>query len=269
MSETNKTSKKETLMLIFAVIIVVGGIAAIFIKPQWKINMKPSKNNQTANESSTKSTIPVITASELKEKIDNQENIYILDVQGEEYYLTKHIPSSMNIPYEQIEARIKEIPNNKEIITTCTNNSSCQTSTKAAELLSSKGLKNVKDFKDGIAGWEEQNYPIISGFEAIYKSIDIDQLKQKIDNKEDIAILDIRDKEDYDKTHIKNSINIPLEEVANRIKELPRNKELIVYDKTGNRSKLIVESLTKKGFTQAINLINGYPEWQNKDYPIE
>lgn len=268
MSESYKASKKETIMLIFAVIIVVGGIVAIFVKPQWKLNIKPSKTNQY-DQTNTESNITTITASELKDKIDNQENIYILDVQSEQNYLTKHIPGSINIPYEQLEARIKEIPNNKEIITTCTNDNTCKTSTKAAELISSKGLKNVKSFKDGVTGWEEQNYPIISGFEAIYKSINLDQLKQKIDNKEDITILDIRDKENYDKSHIKNATNIPFEEVANKIKELPRNKELIVYDETGNRSKLIVESLTKKGFTQAINLINGYPDWQNKNYPIE
>ncbi|MFA6296796.1 MAG: rhodanese-like domain-containing protein [Patescibacteria group bacterium] len=268
MSEPYKASKKETIMLIFAVIIVVGGIIAIFVKPQWKLNIKPVKNSQT-NLNESQSTIPTITASELKEKIDNQENIYILDVQSEQNYLTKHIPGSINIPYEQVEARIKEIPNNKEIITTCTNDNTCKTSTKAAELLSSKGLKNVKSFKEGVTGWEEQNYPIISGFDAIYKSINLDQLKQKIDNNEDIVILDIREKDSFDKSHIKNAINMPFEEVANRIKELPRNKELIVYDETGNRSKLIVESLTKKGFTQAINLINGYLDWQNKNYPIE
>lgn len=269
MSETNKASKKETIMLIFAVIIVVGGMIAFFVKPQWKIDVKPIKTNQSSNLNEAGSTVPTITSSELKDKIDNQENIYILDVQSEENFLTKHIPGSINIPFEQLEARIKEIPNNKEIIITCTNNNTCKTSTKAAELLSTKGLKNIKDFQDGVTGWEEQNYPIISGFEAIYKSIDMDQLKQKIDNQEDITILDIRDKDNYDKTHIKNSINIPFEEVADRIKELPRNKELIVYDETGNRSKLLVESLTKKGFTQAINLINGYTEWQNKSYPIE
>jgi len=269
MSEIKQNDKKETIMLIFAVIIVVGGMIAFFVKPQWKIDVKPIKTNQSSNLNETGSTIPTITSSELKDKIDNQENIYILDVQSEENYLTKHIPGAINIPYEQLEARIKEVPNNKEIIISCTNNNTCQTSTKAAELLSSKGLKNIKDFRDGVNGWEDQDYPIISGFEAIYKSINADQLKQKIDNQEDITILDIREKEDYDKTHIKNAIHIPFEEVANRIKELPRNKELIIYDETGNRSKLIVESLTKKGFTQAINLINGYPDWQNKNYPIE
>lgn len=265
------TSKKETILLIFAVVIVIGGIVAIFVKPQWKIkidsnsknNFLPEKQNQIS------SRVPIISTAELKDKIDNNENIYLLDVQSEESYLEKHLPGSFNIPYDQLETRKKELPNNKEIIVICTNDSTCQTSTKAAELLQNSGYSNIKDFKEGVLSWEEQNLPIITGFEATYKSISIEQLKQKLDNQENIAILDIREKSDFNKSHIKNAIHMPFEEISKKIKELPRNKELIVYDKTNNRSKLITEMLTKKGFTQAMNLQASFQEWLDKNYPIE
>jgi 3-mercaptopyruvate sulfurtransferase SseA len=61
--------------------------------------------------------------------------------------------------------------------------------------------------------------------------ITIQQLKQKLDNKEDIVILDVRSNSSYlgSTVKIKGAVRIPPEEIEQRLKELPKDKEIITY----------------------------------------
>jgi hypothetical protein len=65
--------------------------------------------------------VPRITIQELKEKMDRAENIVILDVRsGEDYASSKvKITGAIRIPLDQIAARSKELPAEKEIIAYC------------------------------------------------------------------------------------------------------------------------------------------------------
>jgi 3-mercaptopyruvate sulfurtransferase SseA len=66
-------------------------------------------------------SIPRITIQELKSKMDNQENIFIIDVRtGEDYASTKvKIKGAVRIPVDRLADRYKEIPADSEIITYC------------------------------------------------------------------------------------------------------------------------------------------------------
>ena len=59
-----------------------------------------------------------ITIDELKE-IQSTGKVLVLDVRKPSEYLEGHIPNALNIPVDDLELRIAEIPNNKLIVTTC------------------------------------------------------------------------------------------------------------------------------------------------------
>jgi 3-mercaptopyruvate sulfurtransferase SseA len=62
------------------------------------------------------------------------------------------------------------------------------------------------------------------------KRITIDEVRAELDkNKDNIIIVDVRDKNSYETNHIKSAINIPVNDVAQRAKELPRDKMIITY----------------------------------------
>lgn len=60
-------------------------------------------------------------------------------------------------------------------------------------------------------------------------------------------IVDVRTKEEYDSSHIKDAINIPYDEIDENI-ELDKNKKILVYCQSGNRSKKAFISLVNLGY---------------------
>ncbi|HXG91918.1 MAG TPA: rhodanese-like domain-containing protein [Blastocatellia bacterium] len=67
--------------------------------------------------------------------------------------------------------------------------------------------------------------------DAEVERITVDELKAKITNKEPVVIIDSRSQGSYDSSDIKikGAIRIPMDEVQARMKELPRDKEIVVY----------------------------------------
>ena len=80
---------------------------------------------------------------------------------------------------------------------------------------------------------------------------------------DDYLFLDVRSIEEHKVKAIPNTPNIPVQELENRIDELKiyRDKKIIVYCRSGNRSKLGTDILTKNGY-DAVNLIGGMNQWE-------
>lgn len=269
-----ETKSYETLLLIFMILAVISGIV-FFIFKSWQPKTKKQKNisapaNITINEEK-KTNLKTITTSELKEKINNNEKIILLDVQNEENFVQKHLPGAINIPANQLDSRKNELPRDKEIIVIGAGEKFdiCQICEKAAESLISFGFSNIRHYKEGIAGWGESGLPLITGITATYKNINSEQLKQKIDDKENILIVDLRDEKEYKQEKIPSAISMPFAGILKKIDELPRDREIIFYDKTSHNSNIVVEELTKKGMINVTNLIGGFLAWKEKRYPTE
>ncbi len=56
-----------------------------------------------------------------------------------------------------------------------------------------------------------------------------EELKEKLEKKADVIVVDVRSKASYDKSHIIGAISIPLGEIEKRHEELPKDKEIILY----------------------------------------
>ena len=85
-------------------------------------------------------------------------NFVILDVRSVEGYREGHVPGALNIPFEELPNRLKELPKNQEIITYCWN-VTCLLCTKAAYVLASKGF-TAREMIGGIASWQEAGFPV-------------------------------------------------------------------------------------------------------------
>lgn len=94
--------------------------------------------------------------------------------------------------------------------------------------------------------------------------INNDELELKLNISENIVVLDVRETAEYEFSHIPNSISIPLGELEKRLYELDKEKETYIICRTGNRSDLAAQKLTKKGFTKVINVVPGMSQWTGK-----
>jgi len=103
-----------------------------------------------------------ITAEELKNKMENEDNFTLINVLTKESYEEEHIPGSINIPYQDIAQHYKELNKDEDIIVHCSDEF-CDASSIAYEKLNKLGFDNVIDFEGGIEKWKEKGYPIEKG----------------------------------------------------------------------------------------------------------
>ena len=264
---------KESFILVFLVVMVIIGFAAVGYKTfgfKWR-KSDSDLSYEDVDDETDPSDPPGISVEELKAKVDNDDDFVIVDIQTVENYLKKHIPNALSIPQEDLAKRYKELPKDKEIIITAAGKKvdTCNLCIQGTKTLISLGFSNVKHFREGVLGWESKGYPIITGKEVTYKNIDVEKLKLKIDDQEDILIIDIRDENEFIKEHIKGATYISFENILSQKDDLPKEKEIIIYDKAGFRSKLVTEGLVKEGFLSTTNLLDGFKKWKEKEYPTE
>ena len=90
-------------------------------------------------------------------------------------------------------------------------------------------------------------------------NISYTQMQLMLKENTDIIILDVRSPQEYNEGHINGAINIPEYEILSNSNSILNNKNarIIVYCKSGNRSKNGIKTLKKLGFTNLYNLENG------------
>jgi rhodanese-related sulfurtransferase len=99
------------------------------------------------------------------------------------------------------------------------------------------------------------------------RNIDTDTAKEQYDKK--VEFLDIREQHEYDQVRIPGSKLLPMSQINNRWQEIPKDKEVVVYCRTGNRSAVLLGQLARMGYTNLLNLEKGIVDWHQKQYPIE
>ena len=95
-----------------------------------------------------------------------------------------------------------------------------------------------------------------------YKEITQDEAWDIMEHKTGFQIVDVRTPEEYGEGHIKGAVNIPLETINGReIPELPdKSQELLVYCRSGNRSRTASARLAGLGYTQVYEF-GGIRDW--------
>ncbi|HEY6011593.1 MAG TPA: rhodanese-like domain-containing protein [Nitrospirota bacterium] len=93
--------------------------------------------------------------------------------------------------------------------------------------------------------------------------IGIKQLTPKeLDQKKGYVLLDVRTDKEFGGGHIPGAVHVPLAEIGDRVKKLKKDKDLVVYCQTGNRSIWAIKRLMGMGYTNLFNLKGGYHAWK-------
>jgi len=109
-----------------------------------------------------KESYVTISVSEAKELIDNNENLFILDVRTDSEFNDGHISRAYLIPHTDISLRQDELPKNKSkpILVYCRLGGRSVT---ASTTLDSLGYTQVKNMADGFDAWKAASYPYDTG----------------------------------------------------------------------------------------------------------
>ena len=97
---------------------------------------------------------------------------------------------------------------------------------------------------------------------AVYVNITAEEAKQIMDSEEGYIILDVRTQEEYDEGHIPGAIVISHEEIAEKAEGVltDKNQLILVYCRSGRRSKIAAEALVELGYTN-IKEFGGIIDW--------
>lgn len=96
--------------------------------------------------------------------------------------------------------------------------------------------------------------------------IGVEELKRRLDNKDDVFVLDVREPHEYQICNLGGHL-IPLGQLPMRIDELEKDREIVVHCRSGKRSADAVEVLRANGFSKVWNLAGGILAWADKIDP--
>jgi len=99
----------------------------------------------------------IVSKSQLKQWMDEKENMTLIDVLPKENFQKQHIPGAINIPFKDNADFLKEVAQHvalkdQRIVVYCAG-TQCPLSKEAAQKLESAGYTNVQAFEEGVEGW--------------------------------------------------------------------------------------------------------------------
>src|SRR5512139_2443425 len=99
-------------------------------------------------------------------------------------------------------------------------------------------------------------------------SIDAAGAQTKLNEKPKPLVLDVREPSEYAAGHIAGSTLIPLHQLAGRMGQLPKDREIICVCASGSRSSSAARQLLKNGYT-VLNMSGGMSRWQRAGLPVK
>ena len=218
---------------------------------------KPADNNakteqKTENKSEEKAAIKEMKGADLEaieQDKKKKETVLVVDVRSKDEYDQGHVKWAINMPIDTFEQEVSKLDayKDKAVITICNSGKKSQ---EAAEILVKNGFKDVTN-AEGVKKFE---YKLVK-FANILPA-DLVKASEDTNN----VIVDVRDKKDYDKGHIKNAISMPLDEADARLSEIPTDKPVYTYCYSGNKSGQLAQKLVERGNKDVFNSLDGTKE---------
>ena len=130
------------------------------------------------------------------------------------------------------------------------------------------GIFSVFGFSCSKTGNEKQDLVMSkeakNGKKVEYKKITSDEAKKMMETQKAIVV-DVRTLEEYNEGHIPNAISVPLETIENEAEAKLKNKDdlILVYCRSGRRSREAALKLIEKGYTNVIDF-GGIQDWNGE-----
>jgi rhodanese-related sulfurtransferase/DNA-binding HxlR family transcriptional regulator len=105
-------------------------------------------------------TLEPVTRAELLRRINQHDNLIVLDVRPAEEYAAGHLPSAISIPLAELRRRLRGLPRGKDIVAYC-RGPYCALAHRAMRVLQQAGF-NARRLEDGLPEWKAAGFPVVS-----------------------------------------------------------------------------------------------------------
>ncbi len=102
------------------------------------------------------------------------------------------------------------------------------------------------------------------------KTVDVHELKNKMDNDTNLCLIDVREINEWQALHIPGAIHIPKDRITSEIiTKIPnKNQPIYLHCKAGVRSLYAAQSLMDNGYQEVYSVDGGIMDWANNGYPV-
>ncbi len=138
-----------------------------------------------------------------------------------------------------------------------------------ASYLRSRGFDNVSSLREGLSGWHAAGLALETPETDVdFEQIDVREAYRRFSDS-GLALIDVREPEDYQRGHVPGSRHFPLEDFVDEqvIETLAGLGPLLLICNTGNRSRMAAEWLLEEGFEDLANVEGGVVAWQLHHLP--
>jgi rhodanese-related sulfurtransferase len=103
---------------------------------------------------------------------------------------------------------------------------------------------------------------------SMTRNLGAEETLQLLQRKSNVYLLDVRTPAEFWQARLRGAKLIPIDQLAVRIEEIPKNRPIIVYCAVGSRSAQVVHYLTRKGYPEVYNMSGGIYSWAARGYPV-
>ena len=94
-------------------------------------------------------------------------------------------------------------------------------------------------------------------------------LERQAKKDQSVFVLDVRTPEEYAAGHVPGAVNVPYDQVASHLAKIPKDKEVVLYCRSGRRTGLAAEVLEANGYTKLVHLQGDMQAWLQDGRSVE
>lgn len=196
----------------------------------------------------------------------------VIDVRSRVEFEEAHLPGAIRVAGGQAAKLLPKAVKDKktELIFYC-NGPKCGKSAAAARVALGLGYPKVLDYNEGMPGWARAKQQVAGTPlpQVDVPRVAIDELQSEIKSGKAPMIIDLRDPQEYQNYHLAGAINIPLDEVEQRVGEIPASSDVVLACHAGQQSLLGGRLLNKLGRKWIKMLDGGILAWRERGLPVE
>ncbi len=225
-----------------------------------------------------------ISAKELREALDGEAELAILDMREEGSFAPAHLLHACNIPLSRLELSIRDLVPRKATRIIVTDNGEGLAERGAARLRE-LGYTDIALFANGVEAWRQAGYEVFSGFNVPSKafgeyvehaydtpSVSADELKAMLDGPDPVVVLDSRPMDEFRNMNIPTATCCPGAELVYRVRDLAPSPDTAVIVNCAGRTRSIIgaQSLINAGIPNKVAALrNGTMGWHLAGLELE
>lgn len=187
----------------------------------------------------------------------------VLDVRKPSDFGGAHVPGAYSIWFEGLPYFAGwMLPYNKELLLVLSSKDQVEDTVK---FLGRLGYDQIAGYLAGnLEAWYTRGYTT-----GRVNLITVQELKERLDRKERLVLLDVREEQEFKEGHIEGALHNHLTSLEGRVAAYDRVCPTAVICNSGNRSSIAASVLLRNGFREVYNVLGSITAWKNAGYPVE